>query len=77
MSQYFFWGLIILLAVNLIYYIVFFSLIFYWHDRKTSFVVVPIIFTFEFFLVTFLVFVAVELILNYFTEISTLFLTLF
>lgn len=57
--------LIILFALTAIYYIVFFSLIFYWHLKKTSFVVVPFIFTFDFFLIGFLIVAIATLAVNY------------
>ena len=61
------WGTIILFACTLIFYIVFFSLIYYWHERKVSVVVVPLIFTFEFFIVGFLAFAAIVIALSYFS----------
>lgn len=57
--------LIILFALTAIYYIVFFSLIYYWHLKKTSFVVVPMIFTFEFFLIGFLIVAIAAIAVNY------------
>ena len=47
--------LIALFILTAIFYIIFFSFIYYWHLKKTSFVVVPFIFTFEFFIIGFLV----------------------
>ena len=64
--SYLFWGIIILFAVTLIYYAVFFGLIYYWHVKRASYVVVPLIFTFEFFLTAFLVIMLVLIVLNYF-----------
>ena len=57
--------LIILLALTAVYYIVFFSLIYYWHLKKTSFVVVPVIFTFEFFLIGFLIMSIIYIVVKY------------
>lgn len=70
-----FWGTIILFAVTLIFYGVFFSLIYYWHQKKITYVVVPLIFTFEFFLVAFLVIGLGLILLNYFPDIIGLFVS--
>jgi len=58
-------GLITLLVCTAIFYVVLFGFIYYWHLKKTSFVVVPVIFAFEFFWKGFLV-VAVVSIIFYF-----------
>ncbi len=57
--------LIALCIATAVYYIVFFSLIYYWHLKKTSFVVVPVIFTFEFFLIGFLIISIASLAVQY------------
>ena len=58
-------GLIVLLSMTAIFYIVLFSFIYYWHLRKISFVVVPMIFTFEFFAIGFFVILIVSIVLTY------------
>ena len=58
-------GLIVLAAMAAIFYIVLFSFIFYWHLVKTSFLVVPMIFAFEFFVIGFFIVAIVSIILNY------------
>ena len=58
-------GLIVLSAMTAIFYIVLFSFIFYWHLVKTSFLVVPMIFAFEFFVIGFFIVAIVSIILNY------------
>jgi hypothetical protein len=58
-------GLIVLFIMAAIFYIVFFSFIFYWHFKRVTFIVVPIIFTFEFFVMGFLVVAVVSIIINY------------
>jgi hypothetical protein len=58
-------GLIVLFAFTAVFYIVFFSFIYYWHQVKVSFVVLPIVFTFEFFLMGFFTVVIVSIIINY------------
>ncbi len=63
--SYLFWGTIILFSATLIFYIVFFSLIYYWHLKRITIVVVPLIFTFEFFLAGFLVVAALFLCVQY------------
>ena len=67
--EYLFWGIIILFSATLIFYMVFVSLIYYWHVKKTTVVVVPLIFTFEFFIRAFLVVALVVLLLNYLPSI--------
>jgi len=57
--------LIILFALTAVYFIVFFSFIYYWHLKKTSFVVVPVIFTFEFFLIGFLIISIIYIAIKY------------
>ncbi len=70
--SYFLWGTIILFVATVIFYIVFFSLIYYWRETKVSPLVVPLIFTFEFFLTGFLVVSIVSLILQYLPKIIEL-----
>lgn len=61
--------LILLFVVTAIYYIVFFSLTYYWHENKTTFIVVPLIYTFEFFVAGFLVISIISIVFNYFPEL--------
>ena len=58
-------GLITLLAVTAVFYVVFFSFIYYWHLKMVTYVVLPVIFAFEFFIVGFLVVCIISLIINY------------
>jgi len=58
-------GLIVLFTVTAIFYIVLFSFIFYWHLKRISYVVIPMIFAFEFFVMGFFVVSIVSIILNY------------
>jgi len=58
-------GLIILTCVAIVFYIVLFSFIFYWHLKKISFVIIPTIFTFEFFVIGFFIVSIVSIIINY------------
>jgi len=58
-------GLIVLFITTAIFYIVLFSFIYYWHLRKVSFIVVPAVFTFEFFVMGFFVVSIVSIVLNY------------
>ena len=58
-------GITVLFVMTAIFYIALFSFIFYWHLAKVSFVVVPMVFTFEFFAIGFLVVSIVSIILNY------------
>lgn len=61
-------GLSVLFVMSAIFYIVFFSFIFYWHLRKRSFVFVPFVFTFEFFVIGFFVVALVSIILDFLPE---------
>ncbi len=58
-------GIIVLFAMTAIFYIVLFSFIYYWHLKKITFVVVPVFFTFEFFITGFFIVSIVSIILNY------------
>jgi hypothetical protein len=63
--------LIALFLATAIYYIVFFSLCYYWHNAKTTFVVVPIIYTFDFFVIGFLIISIISIVVNFLPEIIT------
>ena len=58
-------GLIVLFAMSVIFYIVSFTFIYYWHLVKISVVVVPALWTFEFFSVGFLIVALVSILINY------------
>lgn len=68
----FYVGILTLLAVTAIFYIVFFGFIYYWHLTKKSFIVVPVIFTFEFFIKGFIAVVVVSLIFYYLPYVANL-----
>lgn len=57
--------LIELLIGTAIYYIVFFSFIFYWHLVRVSYIIVPLIFTFEFFVAGFFVISIITLVVKF------------
>lgn len=61
-----------LLVATAIFYVVLFSFIYYWHLKKISFVVVPMIFTFEFFAVGFLIVSIITLAVKYLPVIISL-----
>ena len=65
----FFWGTIALFIATIVFYIIFASLAYYWHEKKASFVVVPLMYTFEFFLTGFLIVSLTCLLLQYLPEI--------
>lgn len=58
-------GIITLFICTAIFYIVLFSFIYYWHLKKTSYIIVPMIWAFEFFVMGFFVVSIVSIILNY------------
>ena len=65
-----FWvGLTTLFVATAVFYIVLFSFIYYWHLKKITYVVVPVIFTFEFFVTCFFIVVIVSIILNYLPDL--------
>jgi len=66
------WGTITLFVATAIFYIGFFALIYYWRVTRANFVVVPIIFTFEFFLIGFLIVSIISLVLQYLPEVLNL-----
>jgi len=68
-------GLITLFFATVIFFIVFFSFIYYWHVKKLTFIVMPVIFTFEFFVTGFFVVCIVSIILNYLPGFITTFLS--
>ena len=67
--SYFFWGTIMLFIATAIFYIVFVSLVYYWHEKKITYVVVPLIYTFEFFIVGFFVMAFFSILLQYLPQI--------
>jgi hypothetical protein len=58
-------GIITLFICTAIFFIVLFSFIYYWHLKKTSYIIVPMIWTFEFFVTGFFIVAIVSIILNY------------
>jgi len=71
--SYFLIGINILFVATLIFYLVFFGLVYYWHEKKTTFIIVPLIYTFEFFLVGFLIVSIVSIIIEYLPIIIKIF----
>ena len=66
-------GLIVLCVMSVVFYIVAFSFIYYWHLVKISVVVVPALWTFEFFSVGFLIVALVSIVINYLPILVRLF----
>lgn len=62
---YFNIGIKILFLLTFIFYIVFFSLVLYWAERKITFIIVPLIYTFQFFLIGFIIVIIISFILTY------------
>ncbi len=60
-----FLGTIILLVATAIFYIIFVSLAYYWHEKKISVVVIPLLYTFDFFIIGFLIVVLLVLVTQY------------
>jgi hypothetical protein len=65
----FFVGLVVLFSMSAVFYVVLFSFIFYWHLRRISFVVVPMVFTFDFFLIGFLIISIIYLVIKYLPDL--------
>ncbi|OGZ63338.1 MAG: hypothetical protein A3C58_02515 [Candidatus Staskawiczbacteria bacterium RIFCSPHIGHO2_02_FULL_34_10] len=70
--SYFFWGFLTLFVSTVVFYIVFFVLSYYWHERRMSFIIVPLIYTFEFFIAGFLIVCLLLLLINYLPDILKL-----
>ncbi|MGH7239831.1 MAG: hypothetical protein ACREHG_07155 [Candidatus Saccharimonadales bacterium] len=66
--SFLFWATILLMLAAATYYLVFAMLIYYWHEKEMSVMVIPLIFTFEFFVAGFLLVAFVSLLLAYFPE---------
>jgi hypothetical protein len=62
-------GLFVLFAVTAIFFIVLFSFIYYWHLKKVSFFVVPVVFTFEFFVMGLCVVAITALIIQFLPDL--------
>lgn len=69
--EVFFVGLLVLLVVTAIFYIVFFGFIYYWHLVKISFVIFPMLYTFEVFFKGFIALVVITLIIKYLPYLTT------
>jgi len=55
----------ILLLLTIIYYAVFFGFVYYWHEKVQTYIIVPLIYAFEFFIIGFLVIIAASILLEY------------
>ncbi len=66
---YFLLLLKILLLGTVIYYAVFFGFVFYWHEKTLTYIVVPVIYAFEFFIIGFFVVLAASLLLEYLPQL--------
>lgn len=64
---------ILLFVTTAIFYIIFFSLVYYWHEKKESYIFVPFIYTFEYFLIGFLVISIISILAEYGPKIFGLF----
>jgi uncharacterized membrane protein YqhA len=62
--------LVVLFVFTAIFYVVYFSLTYYWHQTKMSFLVLPALATFEFFLIGFLVISLISILVNFMSQIS-------
>jgi hypothetical protein len=58
-------GIITLFAITVLFYIVLFSFIYYWHLTKITFIVLPVVFTFEFFAICFFIVCLVSIAFTY------------
>ena len=60
---------ILLFACTIIFYLVWYAVINYWHETRVSTVIIPVLFTFEFFVAGFLVIVLLSLLWQYLPDI--------
>jgi len=58
-------GLQILGFLTIIYFLVFFILVYYWHEAKSSYIFVPLIYAFKFFAIGFFVVILFSLIMEF------------
>lgn len=56
---------IILLIASAIFYIVIFSFIYYWHLIKVSYIIVPLVFTFDFFAIGFMIISIITIVIKF------------
>ena len=63
-------GLITLFIMTAVFYIVIFSFIYYWHLKETSYVVLPLVFTFDFFIRAFAIVAIVSIFINNLSAIA-------
>lgn len=63
--HYLFEGTVILFSATFIFYLVFFGLVYYWHEKKATYIVVPLIYTFNFFLAGFLAMSIALIVIEY------------
>jgi uncharacterized membrane protein YhdT len=69
---FFILAFIALLIASLIFYIVWLSLFYYWHEKRETYIVVPMLFTFEFFVTGFLFISLLSIMVNYFFNLTVL-----
>jgi hypothetical protein len=72
MINFLFWGMLLLLAATAIFYVVFVSLIYYWHETRITLLVFPLMYTFEFFITGFLIVALLSIVLQYLPDIVKL-----
>lgn len=70
--SYFLIGFIALSIATVIFWIVWFSIMYYWHNKKETFVIVPALFTFEFFLAGFLLLALIAIAFQYLPDVTKL-----
>lgn len=69
---FFLLAFIALMIASLIFYIVWFSLFYYWHEKAETYLIVPALFTFEFFATGFLLISLLSIIVAYFFNLTSL-----
>jgi len=67
--NYFFWLTVALLILTAIFYIVCVSLVYYWHEKRATYVIIPLLYTFEFFITGFLMISVISIVLQYLPDI--------
>lgn len=65
---YFGIGIKILFILTVIFYAIFFGFIFFWSEAKRTFLIVPLLYTFEFFLAGFMIVVIISLLIDVFVR---------
>ena len=69
LATYVFWATLTLFFLTALFYIVFISLVYYWHEKRINFIVIPMIYTFDVFIVAFFAIALLVLLLQFYPDL--------